>query len=242
MKNKNLEEDTSRQALVVLLGDSTLQNSNYVSRASESIPGILKSQSQSQFKEKKEEKDFGNVQILLEAQDNALLENCLTQWERALSQLGENEKREKEKNMSKTSLHVVISAGGNDLLKLIQEDASTSQASAKIPLLLATYETLIKKIRQDCESLASLGEFWLEKIVVCNLYKPQSPQFRAYDPLVEDWNEKLFMLARKWGTPVEYFDYAGILTTPQDFTHVIEPSYEGGQKFSNALLAFLSRK
>lgn len=220
------QSSSSPPPLLVLLGDSTIDNVNYVPNKASSIPSLL-----SQKGKKKKYND-----VLIMAKDNAIIQDCFQQWNQALEQMKKNN------HNSPNKIIIVLSVGGNNLLQLLQEDPYTGDklASQHIPQLLQEYDTLVKKIRQD-SSQHSSHDFSSFSFVICNLYFP--PTLQRFHPLIEEWNEKLFAMTRTWSSnekEVMYFHYDQVMTTVQDFTHEIEPSKEGGNKFVNALLDILS--
>jgi hypothetical protein len=176
---------------IVLLGDSVLNNAKYVAEG-KSIVDILKSKLQ-------------NVYSF--AEDGATITDCFRQLDKVSS------------DFNKSSTHLFISAGGNNILNQ-QVDPS------EISKLFDSYLHFIQSVKAKLPS----ATFHL-----LNLYVPANPRYQSYRESVDQWNKLLQQNSDKVGLIYDVVDVNSLLTNSNDFVNGIEPSEEGGQKIATAI-------
>lgn len=169
------------------MGDSILNNSNYVN-ASDSVEEELK-------------KNY--PQIINLAQDGATLEDLDSQ----LNKLNKFQ-------INDSSLVIVISIGGNDLLR---KTDLTNKDLTKI------YETKVNTI---------LNQYPKAKIFILNLYFPPNSRFKKHYPNITEWNNNLNSLQN---TNIKVISITHIITQNADLVFEIEPSKIGGKKIADSI-------
>ena len=71
----------------------------------------------------------------------------------------------------------------------------------------------------------------LAKIVLLDIYFPESIKYKQYHDLISDWNEMVYNYAKEQQNGIAgVIKISGVLTDKADFTLGIEPSDQGGAK------------
>ena len=200
---KQKEEKEKRTPTVFLLGDSMLDNTLYVA-PDENIVSIFKT------------KTRHNVHLF--AQDGAVISDVYSQLH----------KIHPDRNNNNT--YICVSAGGNNILELVSlhlqrkafnienEDEDTGEGE-NVNKIFEQYKKLINAIRLKLPDA---------NLLLLNLYYPTAePELK---PLITHWNEKMDATFENVNKRIRVVRVDQALTRPDDFTHRIEPSYEGGCK------------
>jgi lysophospholipase L1-like esterase len=119
-KNKKIKESLVNMPNIVLIGDSMLNNSNYIEHDSNkdlSIPGLIK--------------DSGTVNLYNYAKDGATIKDCYTQIT-GITQMPKN-------------TTVFISAGGNDIVNESNKNVVTKDT---ITILFKQYSEMVLAIQK----------------------------------------------------------------------------------------------
>jgi lysophospholipase L1-like esterase len=196
---------------VVLLGDSVFDNGAYV-------PGCPDVAQQVQAA-----LSGGHTTLL--ARDGAVLSDVASQLNRIPSDV----------------THVVVSAGGNDALRLSgvleASAASVGHALQKLGAIRdefrASYATMLER----------LYAFSLLPIAVCTIYEPRFPdavQRTIASTALAVLNDVITREAFTLG--LSLIDLRIICDEDEDFTNAIEPSARGGAKIARAIDNFISAR
>lgn len=197
------KEETQGTTTVFLLGDSMLDNTLYVD-PNESVADIFKTTTDH------------NVRLF--AQDGALIDDVYSQLHKI------------SPDYNNRDTYICVSAGGNNILELVavhlqykafnidtgNEDASEGNNVNKI---FEQYKKLINAITLKLPNA---------NLLLLNLYYPTAEP--ALKPLISHWNEKMDASFENVAKRIRVVRVDKSLTRPDDFTHRIEPSYEGGCK------------
>ena len=146
------------------------------------------------------------------AQDGAIITDCYYQLEKIPNSLN-------NKNTT-----VYISVGGNDI---INHYIINNKNNDILDKLLDTYKKLIKTIKTKMD---------MAKIVIADIYYPTNSYYKEYYTTIRSWNNKLYELGEQ--DNIEIMKVSKLLKEDDDFTHIIEPSYEGGHK----IVDYISKK
>ena len=187
-RNTNiLIESFTKNTAIILLGDSILKNNSYVLEG-QSIQTILAQKTDAQIY------CFAvNDSTIKDAQEQV---NILPQ------------------HLNEPSTIIVLSIGGNDILKGI--DPLTS--------IFREYMNLVNLMKERMNRV---------KIVLINLYYPTDKKYEKYYSSVKRWNELVGAFAQD--NDLKIVDASIILVKEEDFTSEIEPSEIGGEKLANAI-------
>ena len=188
---------------IFLLGDSVLNNSKYVSN-NESVYDYIKQK---------------NTNTYLYAKDGSTIVDLYTQLNNIPSDITEEE----EKNTS-----VVISIGGNNILKMSTTDTSTK---VKVNELFQKYMDFLSSLRSKFASI--------KQIVVLSVYYPPKSMYHKYYPYIDKWNQLLEENSSKMDYKI--IQTNKIMTNTEDFIFDIEPSVKGGEKIANSILILLGK-
>ena len=190
---------------IALLGDSILDNQSYVMADEPDV----RTQLAGLLSE--------NDRVTLKAVDGSVLQDVGDQ----LNMLSDD------------ITHLVISAGGNDLLlQMGLLEKSVSSVFEVLGLLAGissqyhqTYEAMLEQV---------LG--YDLPTVVCTVYNPYfpEPEFREITATaLRVFNDCIIQLAVDAGVPI--IELRHVCTTPQDFANPIEPSAMGGEKIAEVI-------
>lgn len=170
---------------VILIGDSLLDNAKYVPVNKTVFDFLMKK----------------NPKTYLFAADNSTISTAYIQSAYL-------------DNMSNSDAWIVISIGGNDLLKYPSSYAR----------IMKQYDNFIAYIHEQVPQ---------SNVVLLNLFYPLNPDYKRYHPIIPKWNKHVQSIADKYHYYV--VDVSSILVTRQDIVHDIEPSVTGGHKLANAI-------
>jgi hypothetical protein len=135
--------------------------------------------------------------------------------------------------------HLVLSAGGNDLLHeigILQEPVATVGAGLR---LLADVRN---RFQEDYRGLLDAVAGRSRNTVVCTIYNPASPDEALQRETVAAlglFNDAIIGVAREFGMPV--IDLRAVCTKVADFVNAIEPSSAGGAKIAEAVCDLVTR-
>jgi hypothetical protein len=189
---------------LVLLGDSILDNAAYVGGRPAVIDQV-RTRLPSGWK------------ATLNARDGSVINDVLPQLER----------------LPGDATHLVVSAGGNDVLfeiGLLQEPAET--VGAALRLLADECDRFRRDYRRLLDALEQPGL----PVVLCTIYNPCSPDERLQHEAVAAlrlFNDGIIADARARGLPV--IDLRSVCTEIADFANEIEPSSQGGARIAQAI-------
>jgi lysophospholipase L1-like esterase len=130
-------------------------------------------------------------------------------------------------NNSKTT--IFVSAGGNDILNNYVYVTNADIDNFK-PLynIYINYKDALKTLRD---------KFPKSKIMLVNLYYPQSIKYLRYRELIKKWNDLLFEYQNDPINGInDVLDLSLIMTDINDFSLCIEPSENGSVKISREIL------
>ena len=202
------ETKETKETTVFLLGDSMLDNTLYVD-PNESVAGIFKTTT--------------DHNVRLYAQDGALIGDVYSQLHKI------------SPNYNNCDTYICISAGGNNILELVSihlqykaynidtGNEDTSQGNS-VNQIFEQYKKLINAITLKLPNA---------NILLLNLYYPTAEP--ALKPLIAHWNDKMDASFENVAKRSRVVRVDKSLTRPHDFTHRIEPSYEGGCKMVDLL-------
>ena len=188
LNNTNLELFTNPLS-IILLGDSILKNNSYV----------LKGQS---------------VQELLATKTDAQI-YCFAVNDSTITDAN-NQVNNLPQHLNEPSTIIVLSVGGNDILR--------SGGGGSLSSIFRQYMNLIELLKTRMDKV---------KIVMINLYYPTDEKYKTYYSDIGKWNELVGAYATD--NALKVLDVSTILTNEDDFTYEIEPSYIGGEKLANAI-------
>ena len=196
-------KEETKETTVFLLGDSMLDNTLYVD-PNESVADIFKTTT--------------DHNVRLYAQDGALIGDVYSQLHKI------------SPNYNNCDTYICISAGGNNILELVSihlqykaynidtGNEDTSQGNS-VNQIFEQYKKLINAITLKLPNA---------NILLLNLYYPTAEP--ALKPLIAHWNDKMDASFENVAKRIRVVRVDKSLTRPDDFTHRIEPSYEGGCK------------
>jgi hypothetical protein len=189
---------------VVLLGDSILDNAAYVSGR----PAVV---------DQVRNRLPADGRVTLCARDGSVISDVLEQLAR----------------IPDDASHLILSAGGNDVLceiGTLQEPVNTVGEALRV------LADLRSRFRHDHRRLLrAIRERGLPT-VVCTIYNPCSPDELLQPETIEGlclFNDSIIGNARESGFPV--IDLRAVCTEIADFSNAIEPSSTGGAKIAEAI-------
>ncbi len=199
MQSSSSSSSSSDKPVVWMFGDSVLNNRAYVhaGRTVEEWLHVLAA--------------FREVRMF--AEDHATVEDTAEQ----VASVTERPPR---------PLAIVVSAGGNDLLRLAHQDAGAPALST----VQQAWGRLLDELHRRWPSVP---------VYALDVYTPTDPAYRTdrHVALLRQWNDGLRELARKHEATVVAVSSA--LTDPDDFVYGVEPSDAGGQKIATLLASMV---
>jgi hypothetical protein len=203
---KQKEEKKTSKTTIFLLGDSMLDNTLYVD-PNESVADIFKTTT--------------NHNVRLYAQDGALISDVYSQLHKI------------SPDYNNRDTYICVSAGGNNILELVaihlqykafnidndDDDDEHASEGNNVNQIFEQYKKLINAITLKLPNA---------NILLLNLYYPTAEP--ALKPLIAHWNEKMDASFENVAKRIRVVRVDQSLTKSVDFTHRIEPSYEGGCK------------
>lgn len=200
---KQQEEKGKKTATIFLLGDSMLDNTLYVA-PNESVDEIFKT------------KTSHNIHMF--AKDGALIDDVYSQLHKI------------HPNYNNNNTYICLSAGGNNILELVAVHLQYKAYNIDTDNEDVSEGNNVNKIFEQYKKLVNAIALKLPNanILLLNLYYPTAEP--ALKPLIAHWNEKMDAFFENASKRVRVIRVDNALTRPDDFTHRIEPSYEGGCK------------
>lgn len=193
-----------RMTHIVLIGDSIFDNSAYVNGAPD-----VQAQLQSLL-------DTGERATLL-AVDGAFIAGVSRQIDK----------------MPPDATHLVISAGGNDLLGLMHLFGESASSIAEV---LMTLSGLRKKFQQEYETMLAAVLKFNRPTAICTMYNPRFDEATVQELAVTAlsvFNDIVITEAFKAKIPL--IDLRLVCDEDGDFANPIEPSEQGGMKIAGAI-------
>ena len=145
-----------------------------------------------------------NKTIITLASNNSTINHVYKQLERVNTDLNDE------------STTVFLSVGGNDIMKLQQQNLYDT---------FEKYKTLIGAITTKLPNV---------KLVLLNIYYPANTS--KYDSLIDKWNTNIDLEYESNNKNIYILDLASLLKEPSDFVFDIEPSITGGEKIAHKIL------
>lgn len=124
---------------------------------------------------------------------------------------------------------IFVSVGGNDILKqYVYAENTNVDDFEKLYVIYLNYKDVLSKLREKFPS---------PKIILANLYYPQSVKYLRYKELIKKWNDLLFEYQSDPINKInDILDVSLIMTDINDFSLCIEPSETGGMKIAKQIL------
>ena len=118
----------------------------------------------------------------------------------------------------------VLSVGGNDILTHYVYTNHDVADLSFVAEAFRKYTTLTSHLEQTCPHL---------QIVLVDLYFPAEDTYSSYEPIIREWNRRMYEWAekKKW----KVLKVSRLLTQPEDFVYGVEPSSTGAQKIAEAI-------
>jgi lysophospholipase L1-like esterase len=183
---------TLNKKTIILLGDSVFNNNSYVEKG-KAVNEIL---------QKNADK---NTSIICLAINDSTINNIYQQLENVNIDLNDK------------LTTVFLSVGGNDIMKLQQQNLDTT---------FEKYKTLIGAITSKLPNV---------KLVLLNIYYPTNTS--KYDLLIDKWNTNIDIEYESNDKNIYILNLSNLLKEPSDFVFDIEPSITGGEKIANKILS-----
>jgi hypothetical protein len=131
-----------------------------------------------------------------------------------------------ELNNENTS--IFLSSGGNDILsQYVDKHDSDVSDRHLLNLIFIAYKKMVKSLQTKMNK---------SKIVLIDIYYPNSNQFSQYKHIIQEWNNLLEKYAREKSYGL--IQISKIVTESNDFTLSIEPSEKGGEKIARSILNY----
>ena len=154
-----------------------------------------------------------NPNVINKSQDGAVIVDVFYQIENI-----------PEKYNKKTT-NIYISAGGNDIINYyLYKNIPKSN--------IDTLDVIFKKYTRLINSL--LVKFDKSSLFICDIYYPKSNRYKSFHPLIKLWNQKLECLSQSKN--ITFVRISDEITSDDDLTHEIEPSYKGGLKIVKKII------
>lgn len=135
--------------------------------------------------------------------------------------------------LNKENTYIFLSAGGNDIIqKYVEHSNNNLNDKQYLTTIFAAYKKLIRSIQ------TKMGR---SKLILLDIYLPQSIKYRQYHDLINEWNSKIYDFAKDSHNNVfDVVRVSKVLTSKDDFTLGIEPSAKGGQKIASQIEQMLT--
>lgn len=146
---------------VILIGDSILNNSNYIKNGEKTTFQHFNDIIINKYNKK--------INLYNYAEDGATINDCFRQLDK-IDNINTN--------INNLRLNIILSCGGNDILHY----NITNNNILQLNLLESKLMALIKTI---------LTKFPLANIFILNLYYPFNSKFSSYNKIIEEWNSKI---------------------------------------------------
>lgn len=203
---------------IFLLGDSMLNNTGYVP-SDKTVDALLK-------------KRYPDTNLL--AKDEATIKGTHSQ----LTNM--NTKDKEDKDNPKQNKFIILSAGGNDIMKLIDKHGAPARNDNVLEKLYLKVDSIFSEYVQLVEAIQK--KFPGAKLGLLNIYYPVDYSFdyntdpKIIKDLITYWNNKLSakFTSAKENKPF-LIEVDKVLTQREDFINKIEPSITGGKKIAKLI-------
>jgi len=189
---------------IALLGDSIFDNAAYVNGAPD-----VRAQLQSLLSE--------DERATLLAVDGAFITGVSRQIEK----------------IPPDATHLVISAGGNDLLGLMHMFGESASSIAEVLLILSD---LRKKFQQPYQEMLKAALQQNRPTAICTMYNPRFEEVSVQELAVTAlsvFND--IVIAEAFKAQIPLIDLRLVCDEDGDFANPIEPSEQGGMKIATAI-------
>jgi lysophospholipase L1-like esterase len=202
---------------VVLMGDSMLENGNYVDDGYTVGANIKKT----------------HKKTIVLARDESVVNDIDGQLKQFPTELDNK------------NTYVFLSIGGNDLLEIYKYGAGAGAAGAggagagaagagKASVNdLSHLDSTFKKYKGVIESIKKKYKF---NLVLLNIYYPKEASYVKFHNIIKIWNQKLLSFSNK--NNLDLLDVSKILYKKKHFTNGIEPSMNGSVILANNITSF----
>jgi len=131
--------------------------------------------------------------------------------------------------LNNTNTTIFVSIGGNDILnKYVYSETTDVNNFEKLNVIYLNYKDALSKLRE---------KFPNPKIMLSNLYYPQSVKYLRYRELIKKWNDLLFEYQDDPINKInDILDVSLLMTDINDFSLCIEPSETGGMKIAKQII------
>ena len=131
-------------------------------------------------------------------------------------------------SLNQRSTVLFLSIGGNNILTHYIDQQNDPSDSTMISSLFDSYKELIQTIQTRLP---------LATLVLLDIYKPTSMQYKPFYPIIEEWNRRVDQLSSQLPN-CHVFKISNYVTQSDDFTFGIEPSINGGKKIAEYIIQF----
>jgi hypothetical protein len=133
--------------------------------------------------------------------------------------------------LNKPTTTIFLSSGGNDIISKYIENTIDHNDSNTLDTIFGAYRNLIKSIKTKMNQ---------SKIVLLDIYYPESIKYKQYHPIIKEWNERIYEYSNDTKNGINHvLKTSKVLTKSEDFTLNIEPSQTGGDKIANSILELI---
>lgn len=132
---------------------------------------------------------------------------------------------------------IFLSIGGNDIIeKFVERENMNNGTNTNTTLdaMFSAYTKIVKSIQTKMNK---------SRIVLLDVYYPQSMKLKPYVPIIRMWNTKVenyvndFSSSNKiQNVDINVLKISEIMTQPTDLVFEIEPSETGGEKVAKSIL------
>ena len=208
-KNKKKEGLTNKKTNIILIGDSMLNNSDYMMDADgkdTSIAGYIGQRTVDE-----------SLQVTLHnyAKNHATISDCYAQMDQISLEPGAN-------------TMIVVSAGGNDIVNQYRKFGRIDDNF--VSSLFQKYSQMVLSINNKTKSTNCNTSIYL-----LNLYKPAKNILSNLYPIIDQWNSMIQDFAQN--NEFKIIPTNKIMVLESDFVYNYEPSKTGGQKIADAILS-----
>ncbi len=183
---------------IVLLGDSMLENSNYVDK-DKTVSSCIKKTHKKNLVLAKDESKIDDIQLQLKQIPDKL---------------------------NNKNTYVFLSVGGNDLLYTYKYQKKDVNKLFYVNYVFENYKQLVTDIKKKYNF----------KLVLLNIYYPESHYYSRFQKVIKKWNNKLFKFVRK--NKIQMLDVTNLLYKKKHFIDGIEPSISGSQILADSITSY----
>tara|TARA_Y100000022_G_C13229895_1_gene366811 strand:+ start:769 stop:1437 length:669 start_codon:yes stop_codon:yes gene_type:complete len=183
---------------IVLLGDSMLENSNYVDK-DKTVSSSIKKTHKKNLVLAKDESKIDDIQLQLKQIPDKL---------------------------NNKNTYVFLSIGGNDLLYTYKYQKNHVNRLFYVDSLFKKYKQMVIEIKKKYKF----------KLVLLNIYYPESHYYSRFQKVIKKWNNKLFKFVRK--NKIQMLDVTNLLYKKKHFIDGIEPSISGSEILAKSITSY----